>query len=116
MQSAWSFLLEMKKTTYRGSWKRFQCLWTMRLSLMMVQSIPPTNEQQEPHIRRGAVLKTEGIGVGGAIDLGHQHFLNKVEQPFVSVVMAGDGQMDPHDLHEVVQPIVNGIADHVKGN
>ena len=62
------------------------------------------------------VLKTEGIGVGGAIDLGHQHVLNKVKQPFVSVVMAGDGQMDPDDLHDVVQPIVNGIADHVKGN
>ena len=62
------------------------------------------------------VLQTQGIGVGGAIDLGHQHFLNSVEQPFVSVVMAGDGQMDPDDLHDVVQPIVNDLADHVKGN
>ena len=62
------------------------------------------------------ILKTEGIGVGGAIDLGHQHVLNNVNQPFVSVVMAGDGQMDPDDLQDVVQPIVDGIADHVKGN
>ena len=62
------------------------------------------------------ILKTDGIGVGGAIDLGHQHVLNNVKQPFVSVVMAGDGQMDPDDLHDVVQPIVDGIADHVKGN
>lgn len=62
------------------------------------------------------VLQTQGIGVGGAIDLGHQHFLNSVEQPFVSVVMAGDGQMDPDDLHDVVQPIIKGLADHVKGN
>ena len=62
------------------------------------------------------VLQTQGIGVGGAIDLGHQHFLNSVEQPFVSVVMAGDGQMDPDDLHDVVQPIINDLADHVKGN
>ena len=62
------------------------------------------------------ILQTQGIGVGGAIDLGHQHFLNSVEQPFVSVVMAGDGQMDPDDLHDVVQPIINDLADHVKGN
>ena len=62
------------------------------------------------------VLQTQGIGVGGAIDLGHQHFLNTVEQPFVSVVMAGDGQMNPDDLSEVIKPIVNGLADHVKGN
>ena len=62
------------------------------------------------------VLQTQGIGVGGAIDLGHQHFLNTVEQPFLSVVMAGDGQMDPDDLCEVIKPIVNGLADHVKGN
>ena len=62
------------------------------------------------------ILQTQGIGVGGAIDLGHQHFLNSVKQPFVSVVMAGDGQMDPDDLHDVVQPIINDLADHVKGN
>ena len=44
------------------------------------------------------VLQTEGMGVGAAIDLGHQHLLKTIAQPFVSVVMAGDGQMDPNDL------------------
>jgi hypothetical protein len=62
------------------------------------------------------ILQTEGNGVGAAIDLGHQHLLKTIQQPFVSVVMAGDGQMDPNDLAAVVQPIVNDEADHVKGN
>ena len=62
------------------------------------------------------ILQTEGMGVGAAIDLGHQHLLKTIEQPFVSVVMAGDGQMDPNDLTAIVQPILDDKADHVKGN
>ena len=62
------------------------------------------------------VLRTDGLGVGGAIDLGHQHLLKTMEPPFVSVVMAGDGQMSPDDLDILIQPIVNDEADHVKGN
>ena len=62
------------------------------------------------------VLQTDGLGVGGAIDLGHQHLLKAIEKPFISVVMAGDGQMDPANLSEMIQPILNKKADHVKGN
>ena len=62
------------------------------------------------------ILQTDGKGVGAAIDLGHQHLLKTIEQPFVSVVMAGDGQMDPDDLAAVVRPILDDEADHVKGN
>ena len=62
------------------------------------------------------ILQTEGMGVGAAIDLGHQHLLKTIEGTFVSVVMAGDGQMDPNDLAAVVQPILDDEADHVKGN
>lgn len=62
------------------------------------------------------VIRTQGLGVGGAIDLGHQHFLSTMDQPFISAVMAGDGQMDPSDLHAVIQPIINDVAEHVKGN
>lgn len=63
-----------------------------------------------------AILQTEGLGVGGAIDLGHQHLLKTIDSPFVSVVMAGDGQMDPDDLERIIQPIIDDVADHVKGN
>ena len=62
------------------------------------------------------ILQTTGLGVGAAIDLGHQHLLKTIEHPFVSVVMAGDGQMDPKDLAAVIQPILDDEADHVKGN
>ena len=62
------------------------------------------------------VLQTRGMGVGAAIDIGHQHLLKTIQQPFVSVVMAGDGQMNPKDFAAIVQPILNNEADHVKGN
>lgn len=62
------------------------------------------------------ILQTDGLGVGGAIDLGHQHLLKTFDVPFVSVVMAGDGQMDPNDLEHIIQPILDDGADHVKGN
>lgn len=62
------------------------------------------------------ILSTEGEGVGAAIDLGHQHLLKVLPQPFASVVMAGDGQMNPMDLDALVLPLLLGEADHVKGN
>tara|TARA_B100000287_G_scaffold429732_1_gene483604 strand:- start:982 stop:1926 length:945 start_codon:yes stop_codon:yes gene_type:complete len=57
-----------------------------------------------------------GEGVGCAIDTGHQKLLQILEKPFVSVVMAGDGQMDVEDLTNVIEPIIQNEADHVKGN
>ena len=67
-------------------------------------------------VAKVTILQTTGLGVGAAIDLGHQHLLKTIEHPFVSVVMAGDGQMDPKDLAAVIQPILDDEADHVKGN
>lgn len=62
------------------------------------------------------VIKSLNHGVGGAIDTGHQYLLENLSQPFVSAVMAGDGQMDPSDLEGVLIPIIEGRADYVKGN
>jgi len=62
------------------------------------------------------VLTGGGNGVGASIDLGHLHLLKTLPKPFVSVVMAGDGQMNPDDLSLVIQPVLEGKADHVKGN
>ena len=39
------------------------------------------------------LINLPGNGVGYAIDTGHQRLIDILEKPFVSVVMAGDGQM-----------------------
>ena len=62
------------------------------------------------------VIRLEGKGVGGAIDAGHIEMLRNCPEPFVSVVMAGDGQMDPNDVTEVITPIIEQRCDYVKGN
>jgi glycosyltransferase involved in cell wall biosynthesis len=64
----------------------------------------------------GQVIRTEGLGVGGAIAIGSQAVLQLDNRDWITVVMAGDGQMDPADIPVVIEPILKGRADHVKGN
>lgn len=53
-------------------------------------------------------------GVGGAIVTG---YLKARELRMgVTVVMAGDAQMDPEDLPALLDPVVEGRADYAKGN
>lgn len=61
-------------------------------------------------------LTLSGRGVGAAIDAGHQALLEHLDRPFVSVVMAGDGQMSPEDFHTLITPVISGLCDHAKGN
>jgi glycosyltransferase involved in cell wall biosynthesis len=61
------------------------------------------------------IIKNEkNLGVGGAIlnGFGAASKLNMK----VMAVMAGDAQMDPADLRNIVLPIATGSADFVKGN
>jgi glycosyltransferase involved in cell wall biosynthesis len=53
-------------------------------------------------------------GVGAAIVRGYQEGIK--DEIDVMAVMAGDAQMDPDDLENVVMPVVAGEADYVKGN
>lgn len=58
-------------------------------------------------------------GVGAAIATGYgaaRAERDGIHEKDAIVVMAGDGQMDPEDLPRVVQPIVRGEADYVKGD
>ena len=61
------------------------------------------------------VVRLEGEGVGSAIDHGHRRLLDVMDSNFISVVMAGDGQMDPDDMESLIAPIINHQAHYVKG-
>jgi len=53
-------------------------------------------------------------GVGGAIVTGYKKARDlKME---ITVVMAGDAQMDPKDFLNIIEPIATGNADYTKGN
>jgi glycosyltransferase involved in cell wall biosynthesis len=53
-------------------------------------------------------------GVGGAIASGYKAALR--DQIDVTAVMAGDGQMDPDDLVNIISPVVRDECDYTKGN
>ena len=63
-----------------------------------------------------SILQNYGQGVGSSIDRGHQELLKISRKPFISVVMAGDGQMDPSDMENLIKPIIENKADYSKGN
>lgn len=53
-------------------------------------------------------------GVGGAISTGYKWARgNRME---ATAVMAGDAQMDPADLPNLLDPVVSGEVDYAKGN
>jgi len=61
-------------------------------------------------------LITHGVnqGVGGAIASGYEWCRdNNVD---IAVVMAGDGQMDPIDLPNIIKPVADDIVDYSKAN
>jgi glycosyltransferase involved in cell wall biosynthesis len=53
-------------------------------------------------------------GVGGAIATGYKWCRD--HEMDVTVVMAGDAQMDPADLPALLKPVVSGEVDYTKGN
>jgi glycosyltransferase involved in cell wall biosynthesis len=64
---------------------------------------------------RVQVLRHErNQGVGAAIATGYRQALE--EEIDVTCVMAADNQMDPAELHELVEPVVRGEVDYAKAN
>lgn len=64
--------------------------------------------------RLEVVVLPENQGVGGAILAGHKRALELGAD--VSVVMAGDAQMDPDYLPALIDPIADGSAQFTKAN
>ena len=72
------------------------------------------NEIAEGDTRIALIKHEVNQGVGGAIITGYK---KAVELEIdVTAVMAGDGQMDPKDLTNILEPVVNGVVDYTKGN
>ena len=68
--------------------------------------------QSDSRIR--IIRHSSNQGVGGAIASGYIESLK--DNNDVTVVMAGDAQMDPDDLPAIVQPIIEDGYDYSKGN
>ncbi|OGP56748.1 MAG: ribonuclease BN [Deltaproteobacteria bacterium RBG_13_49_15] len=65
--------------------------------------------------KRITLIKHEvNQGVGGSISSGYKWARDNNMD--VTVVMAGDGQMDPRDLENIIEPVAAGNADYSKGN
>jgi glycosyltransferase involved in cell wall biosynthesis len=69
---------------------------------------------QETETRVTLIEHEQNQGVGGAIATGYKAALE--ERVDVTAVMAGDAQMDPEELSDIVGPIVRGECDYTKGN
>ncbi len=64
--------------------------------------------------RVSVVRHTQNRGVGAAIVSGYRTAQTRGAN--IVAVMAGDGQMHPDDLEQVVRPVLRGGVDYVKGN
>ena len=68
------------------------------------------NDQKKIHLLQHEANQ----GVGGAIVTGYK--MARDLDMDVTVVMAGDAQMDPDDLIRIIEPVADGSADYTKGN
>ena len=66
----------------------------------------------DPRIR--CLVHPRNMGVGAAVVTGYRQAIDDGAE--VIVKLDGDGQMDPARIPELVEPILRGEADYVKGN
>lgn len=60
------------------------------------------------------IFHAENQGVGGAVMTGYTKAL-ELECDII-IKVDGDGQMDPADIKDLIEPLVNNQADYTKGN
>ncbi len=68
--------------------------------------------QSDPRVE--LLIHEENRGVGAGIATGYKRSLELGMD--VAVVMAGDGQMPPNELPDIVRPVTSGQADYSKAN
>ena len=78
------------------------------------RTVEIVGERSAKDNRIDLVRHERNSGVGAAIVSGYQRAIELSVD--VSVVMAGDAQMDPTDLPAILDPVVSGRADYTKGN
>jgi len=71
-------------------------------------------EYAEKDTRITVLRHSVNQGVGGAIATGYKAARDEEFQ--VTAVMAGDAQMDPDELPNILLPVVRGECDYTKGN
>jgi len=70
--------------------------------------------EKKRHAHLEIITHQKNQGVGGAIITGYKRAKElKID---VTVVMAGDAQMDPVDLPDIIDPVVSNGVDYSKGN
>ncbi|MEX2161692.1 MAG: glycosyltransferase family 2 protein [Anaerolineales bacterium] len=70
--------------------------------------------KQKKHGRVKLIRLSKNSGVGVAIVRGYRQAVEDGME--IVAVMAGDAQMDPNDLKNIIGPVARGEADYVKGN
>lgn len=78
------------------------------------RTVAVLKELKQDHKRLHVICHSENKGVGGAICTGYR--FARDEGYDVTVVMAGDAQMDPDDLPAVAGPVARDEVDYCKGN
>jgi len=77
-----------------------------------VEVVKKLTDQMESELH--LIEHEKNKGVGGAIASGYKYSRN--HEFDVTIVMAGDAQMNPDDLPLLIDPIIQDKADYTKGN
>ena len=65
--------------------------------------------------RINIITHSSNLGLGQSLIDGYQFFQSMTDAD-ICAVMAGDNQMSPKDLPKVLDPLIKGSVDYVKGN
>ncbi|MBU2649824.1 MAG: glycosyltransferase family 2 protein [Bacteroidetes bacterium] len=77
-------------------------------------TVTVVKELQKKYSRIILIVHEKNQGVGGAIASGYKY--SRDNEYDAAVVMAGDGQMDPEHLPDLLDPVVSGEVDYTKTN